>query len=145
MRANSVFVSASGGVLDFVSEDGELVLAVAIPPGRVRASEYLSLCPPGCQPEISEGVALVEPRAWGERQKYGPGSHDSGANPDFRPTSATRLEKEMRFTLSRMQAATSRVEARERALARIERMPTRPAPVEPEVAVIEPEEETPNE
>lgn len=145
MRANSVFVSAAGGVLDFVSEDGELLLAVAIPPGRVRASQYLALCPPGGRPEISEGVALVEPRAWGERQKYGPGSHDSGANPDFRPTSATRLEKEMRFTLSRMQAATSRIEARERALSRVERMPTRSAPVEPDVPVIESEEESANE
>ena len=142
---NTVFVSTGGGTLDFVSEDGELLMSVAVPPGRVRATRYLDLVPEGARIEVGEGLVAFQPPHRIGVQPYGEGSHDSGANPDFRPTSASRLEREMRVTLNRMRAATDRVEARERALARVERIPkardpepvdvvdpVEPGPVEPE-------------
>jgi hypothetical protein len=49
------------------------------------------------------------------------------------------MEKEMRLTLNKMQAATARIEAREKALSLIERMPTASAPTPAPVA--EPEAE----
>lgn len=128
INAKSVFLSAAGGVLDFVSQEGELLASVAVPPGRVPARDYLDLLPEGAALEVSEGLAVVQPRSGLGVQRYGDGSHHSGANPDFRPTSASRNEREMRLTLARMQSATARLEARAAALASIEVIPTAPAP-----------------
>ena len=119
----SYFVSDKGGIVDFV-RDGEVLASVAVPPGRVRASEYLGLLPEGAEMQVSKGVAVVRPRHRVGIQPYGAGSHDSGANPSFKPTSASRMERELRVTLNRMKAVTSRVEARERALSSIERIPS---------------------
>lgn len=142
INAKSVFLSAAGGVLDFVSQDGELLASVAVPPGRVPARDYLDLLPEGAAVEVSEGLVVLQPRSGFGVQHYGQGSHETGANPDFRPTSASRNELEMRLTLARMQAVTSRVEARERALWAVERIPAAPAPAPApapadDVAVIE--------
>lgn len=123
----SVLVSEKGGTLDFI-RDGEVLATIAVPAGRVRASQYLDLVPEGATVEIGAGLVAFQPRHRIGVQSYGAGSHDSGANPDFRPTSASRMEKEMRLTLAKMQAATARVEARERALSKLERVPAAPAP-----------------
>lgn len=121
----SVFLSAKGGSLDFVLE-GEIIASVAVPAGRVSAAEYVDLLPFGAELHVADGLAVVQPRRLGGRQPYGDGSHDSGANPDYRPTSSTRLEMEMRLTLRQMQAQAKRIEARERALQSIERVPSAP-------------------
>ncbi|MBW7921366.1 MAG: hypothetical protein H3C51_04615 [Rubellimicrobium sp.] len=122
---NTTLVSKDGGFLDVVL-DGEVVMTVAVPPGAVRAAPYLDLLPDGATFEVSEGLVAVAPRHRVMVQPYGPGATDSGANPDYQPTSASRLEREMRVTLNRMKAATDRVERRERALASIERIPKAP-------------------
>jgi len=140
LNSKSVLVSASGGTLDYVSTvDGELLFSVAVPAGRVSAREYLDLCPTGAAIEVADGLVIINPKSWYGVQAYGRGSHDTGANPDFAPTSASRMEKEMRLTLNKMQAATARIEAREKALSLIERMPTAPAPALAPVAEPEPE------
>lgn len=126
--ANSVIVTAAGGEVDVVAADGEVLATIAVPPGRTPISRFLDLLPEGAHFEAGTGVAVLQRRHRVVCQPYGEGSHESGANPDFQPTSASRMELEMRRTLSRMQAATSRVEARERALANIERIPPAPAP-----------------
>lgn len=138
INSRSFLVSSQGGTLDYVAPDGEILFSVAVPPGRVTAREYLDLVPEGCGVEVSSGLAVVNPRHGYGVQSYGPGSHDSGANPDFRPTSASRFENEMRLTLSKIQAQTARLEARERALASIERMPRAPAPATEPDPVLEP-------
>lgn len=127
----SILLSADGGTLEIVSHDGEHLATVAVPPGRVPAARYLDLIPDGGFLRVGDGIAVTQARSRIGIQPYGAASHDSGANPDFRPTSATRMERELRLTLSRMQQATARVEARERALAKIERVPHAPVPVPP--------------
>lgn len=142
LNSRSFLVSAKGGTLDYVAPDGEILFSVAVPPGRVSAREYLELLPEGCEIQIADGLAVVNPRHGYGVQSYGEGSHDSGANPDFRPTSASRFENEMRLTLNKIQAQTARLEARERALAAIERMPTAPAPApepDPVLESVQPE------
>jgi hypothetical protein len=133
ITSRSFLVSAKGGTVDYVAPDGEFLFSVAVPAGRISAREYLDLLPDGCSIEVADGLAVVNPRSGYGVQAYGPGSHDTGANPDFQPTSASRMEMEMRLTLNRMQAQTARLEARERALASIERIPTPPAPAAPVV------------
>lgn len=134
INLRSFLVSAHGGTLDYVSPYGEILYSVAVPPGRIPAREYLDLVPEGGRIEVADGLAVVNPRSWAGVQPYGAGSHDTGANPDFRPTSASRMEMEMRLTLNKMQAATSRIEARERALALVERIPPAAAPAPVPVA-----------
>lgn len=130
----TVLVSAQGGVLDYVSADGELLFNVAVPPGLVDARPYVRICPPGASIQVAEGLYAAPPRSGAGVQSYGPGSHSSGANPDFQPNSAARQENELRVLLAKMQASTRRLEAREAALASVQRIPTAPAqaaPVEP--------------
>lgn len=135
VKRTTRLVSADGGTLDYV-RDGEVLLSVDVPPGVVRAAPYVLLAPDGAEVQIGAGLVAVDPPHRIGIQPYGEGATDSAANPDFRPTSASRLEREMRLTLNKMKATTSRVEARERALAAIERVPE--APPSPEV--IEPVE-----
>lgn len=138
----SVFLSVGGGQLDIV-QDGEILVSVNVPPGRVAALDYFDLLPDGAHLEVASGLAVLQPRIGYGVQSYGDGSHDTGANPDFAPTSASRMEMQMRLTLSQMQASTARLEARERALASIERNPTAPPQesaseaLAPEPAVVE--------
>lgn len=141
----TLFVSDGGGKLDIVSEEGELLASIALPPGQVPALPYLDLVPPGATLQVSEGVATLRKRHRIGIQPYGPGSHDSGANPDYQPTSASRMEREMRVMMSRLQASEKRVDAKMRALAKVERVPdataaaTEPEVIEPQQPVAQPE------
>ncbi|MDR7126626.1 hypothetical protein [Pseudotabrizicola sp. 4114] len=143
LRATSRIVSAKGGTLDFVSLEGELLASIAIPAGMHYAKDYLELVPAGATVELSEGLVALDPPHRCASQPYSPdGEEVSGANPDFQPTSARRNELEMRLLLSRMGASTKRLEAREKALAVIERIPS-PEPVAavPEAAPVVPDED----
>lgn len=135
----TVLLSGAGGTLEMISEDGETLAVIDVPPGRVSAAQYLDLVPLGGHLAVAEGLTLLRPRSWAGVQDYGKGSHESAANPDFQPTTATRMEKEMRLTLSKMQAQSRRLEARERAWASVERIPQNPAPAPEPVEVIEDE------
>lgn len=129
ITTKSVLLSDTGGSLDII-RDGEVLASIAVPAGRISASQYLDLVPDGAGLFVGSGLSVLEPRNRIGIQPYGFDSHASGANPDFKPTSASRLELEMRVTMRKMQSATDRIEARERALAQIERVPKAP-PVAP--------------
>jgi hypothetical protein len=122
LNAKTLLVSANGGTLDYVSADGELLFSVAVPAGRISASEYLEICPSGAKIEIATGLAAVQPKNRLAIQRP-ENLTDSGANPDFQPTSADRLQRQMRLAMSQMQADQRRLDARFAALAQIERMP----------------------
>lgn len=127
LNSRAFLCSASGGTLDYVSPQGEVLFSVFVPAGRISAREYLDLVPDGCTVEVSDGLAVVMPRSNVGIQPYGAGSHDSGANPDFKPTSASRMESEMRLSINRMNQASQRLEARARAFEGIERIPLAPS------------------
>ncbi len=131
----SFLVSAKGGNLDFLSGDGELLYSVFVPAGRQQARDYLDLVPVGGSVQVSDGLVVIEPRL-AVAVQHPDGLYESGANPDFKATSASRLETEMRLSISRMQAATARMDAREAALAAVDRVPRGgPALVENDVTV----------
>ena len=70
-----------------------------------------------------------------------PDALKSDANPDFRPTSATRLEREMRVEIAEMRGLRKTMEARQRALDSVqlvEQIPDAPA-LSPEVKPVQPE------
>jgi hypothetical protein len=129
INRESVFVSASGGILDFV-QDGEILASVAVPPGRISARDYVDLLPFGAELQVAEGLAVVQPRRIGGRQSYGAGKYETGANPDFVPTSSSRFEAEMRLQMRQLQADQRRVEARAAQVAKLQEslIPQAPAP-----------------
>lgn len=128
---NSFLVSALGGTLDFVSSDGEVLLSVAVPPGMIDANPYMAIAPVGSEVQVSDGLVCVPPRGQPIRAlAYGKGSHESGANPDFEPTSASHQQFKLEAMVS--QLATQAVERSRAAMlasiSQVEVIPTNPAP-----------------
>lgn len=126
LHPNGKIVSASGGTLDYVGEDGEILFSVSVPPGIRLAREYLDLAPPGVIVQIAQGdLVHLPPKSWAGIQ--GQDHVESGANPDFQPSSADRLQRQMRLQMAQIQADNKRIDARIAALAAIDRIPTAPA------------------
>lgn len=130
---NSRFVSASGGKVDVIDlESGECLAEVSVPPGIQPTGPYLDLVPVGAQLQVGpkSGLSLLFPRSL-TGVSTSPRRYESGANPDFQPTSASRMERELRVTLSRLQNTEKRLEARERSLSSVSRgpKPKQPDPV----------------
>ena len=144
LQTNGKIVSAVGGTLDYVSEDGELLFSVAVPPGVRSAREYLELAPSGVTVQIADGdLVHLAAKKWASIQPSQT-EVESGANPDYQPTSADRLQRQMRQALAVMQSETKSLNARIERLAAIERMPVAPpaqttaeAPPEPEADIVE--------
>lgn len=122
------FLSEGPGELAVINDDGEIIGIIPLKPGLTPGSELAWIAAAGYTFGAREGVTLLAPKGGYGVQPYGEGAHDSGANPLFRPTSVSRLEREMRQTLSRMQGQSKALEARVRSLDKIERIPQAPAP-----------------
>ena len=116
---SSIVAPAGGAVLDYVSPDGEVVGHFAVPAGRHSASQWLNLVEPGYSLEVGKDAVCFQRRA-GVSLTAHPEALASDANPDFRPTSASRLEREMRAEIASMKGLRKKIEARERALASVE-------------------------
>lgn len=127
----TLLVGDGNGKVEIVSDDGEVLASISVPAGQVPVLPYLALVPPGARLEVVDGLAVIQKPHRIGIQAYGDGSHDSGANPDYKPTASTRFEREMRLTMARLQAHESRVEAKLKALERVERVPEAPPAVEP--------------
>jgi len=125
VKAADTLVSAKGGTLDIV-RDGEVVAQLAVPPGAHKASGYLAFLPPDCEVQVGDGLAVFAARGGFARQKYGPGSHETAANPDFEPTSASRLQAQLEHGLKRLASVENRVEAKLKALKAVDVIPTAP-------------------
>jgi hypothetical protein len=134
IHPNGKIVSARGGILDYVDQDGQLLFSVSVPAGVHVAREYLDLAPSGVSVQIAEGdLVHLPPRNWASVQAAQI-EVESGANPDFQPTSADRLQRQMRHALALMQSEQKTLHARLERLAAIERMPTAPAGQQPSAA-----------
>ena len=128
-------LSANGGLLHCMSSDGELLFSLAVPAGKVPVSDYLALCPDWSLVKL-EGLTLVSPRPLGG-VVVAEGRHESGANPDFVPTSASRYELEMRAQIMQMKVLNRSVAARIAALDAVQAVPMAVKPVEVDPVVIE--------
>ena len=134
LHPNGKIVSAHGGTLDYVDEDGQLLFAVAVPAGVHLARQYLHLAPSGVSVQIADGdLVHLPPRNWATVQTAQT-EVESGANPDFQPTSADRLQRQMRHTLAMMQSEQKSLNARLERLSAIERIPNAPIAQQPAAA-----------
>lgn len=136
--ATDSFASADGGTLDFLSSKGEVLLSVAVPPGVVSARKYLAMAPEGVTVEMGEGLALVPAsgRAYGV-QPYGEAAFETSANPDFKPSSADAMARQL-AQLTRQVAVQGRfIEQATRARQAIAQERVADAPKVQEAEVIE--------
>jgi len=127
IKASDTLVSDKGGALDIL-RDGEVIASVAVPAGAHRASRYLAFIPPDCEVQVAAGIAVFGAKPGYGVQRYGEGSHDSGANPDYVPTSAATMQRQLDHGLKKLASIESRVEAKLKALKAVERVPKAPAP-----------------
>jgi hypothetical protein len=124
---NSRLVSAKGGLIDYVSSDGELLMQVAVPPGNQSANEYLDLCPDDCEMQVSKGLVVIYPRSHVAAQRN-PLALESSANPDFISTGAAAEHRRMLITVGMMQQNVDKqIEARLAAFSLVE--PVKPVEV----------------
>ena len=132
IQRNWVFVSAKGGTLSFVSLEeenhGEVMMEILVPPGRVLVNEYLDLLPDGCEMQVSKGLVAMPPKGGVTINRH-PDALESGANPDYQPTSADAMQRQLRYAMQQIATANQRVDAKIKRLEEIERVPT--APVAP--------------
>lgn len=110
------FISPGGCTVDVMDADGVVVGTFGLPAGKVSVAPYLPLFVEGGDVKFNGDVTVWHPPHAAGIQKYGEGSHDSGANPDWKPTSATRLEREMRGMLNKVAQQSSVLDARLAAL-----------------------------
>jgi hypothetical protein len=133
---NSRLVSAKGGVIDYVSSDGELLMQVSVPPGNQSANEYLDLCPDGCEMQVSKGLVVIYPRSQVAVQAN-PLALESSANPDFISTGVAAEHRRMLIAVGMMQQNVDKqIEARLAAFSLVEpvkpvEVPEKQPPVEP--------------
>ena len=110
---SDILVTASGGILDLVSADGELLAQVPVAPGQHRASSFLHLVGPGQSLEISEGISVFTARSRRSVTVYPDAvNRASDANPDWRPTTATANEQRLRALLFRKREESTRTQRR---------------------------------
>ena len=123
VKSNDTLVSAKGGTLDIL-RDGEVVAQVAVPAGAHAARDFIAFVPPDCEIQVGNGLVVFPAKCGYHRQAYGDGSHETAANPEFEPTSASRLQAQLDQGLKRLATVENRVEARLRALSAVDVIPT---------------------
>lgn len=126
---NWFFVSAKGGTLDFLTEDGELLMQVAVPPGRVGVREYLELCPQGAEVQISKGLVAVPPKG-GYGVQVHPEAHETAADPDWQPTSADPMQRKLMMVVDKLARDNASLNRKVAALDAARANPVQPAPTE---------------
>ena len=84
----STIVSHKGGVLDYVTPDGEVLASVLVPPGLHRARPYFEATPEGAMLQVGDGLVVMGPRSGYGVVPYGPGSRRRG-----QPRLATHVQR----------------------------------------------------
>ena len=118
------FVSVSGGTLDMIDDTGEVLVSVAIPAGLVPAAPYFAFDPGNTAWKL-QGATFHPPRRLGGLTLPVSFTY-TGANPDFQPTQASRLELQLRDQIRQAQILNTTVSARLAALASFDAMPSAP-------------------
>ncbi|ETD01848.1 hypothetical protein [Rhodobacter capsulatus] len=125
IKPNSVLIAGEGASVEYVAASGEILGRCPLKVGRNPARPLLALAPEGATLSAVGEVFVAEPRSAVWVEPVSP-FLQTGANPDFQPSSADLQERKMRAMLARLQAKENRLEARMAALQSIERVPSAP-------------------
>lgn len=121
MLRNSKLASAKGGVLDVVSPQGEVLISVAVPPGLVDAAPYFDMADGVGEVQISAGLVEIAPKGGFTVCEPHPAFGESGANPDFVPSSDQSAA--LARMVEQLRVKSDHLERRVRAFGAIERVP----------------------
>lgn len=111
-----VFVNEASEKLRCVNSDGEVIFTRAYPMGEHTIHNLVPLMGENDQIEFGPNMEVFEKPSRVQRTGYGDGANDSGANPDFMVTSATRNARETERTLRMLQLKTATLDRRMAAL-----------------------------
>lgn len=114
----TTFVVAEQGAQALcLTPDGEVQWELGMSQGLHRGAELVPLMGVGCSLELSGAVAPVTlSRGRVESQPYGEGATETGANPDFRVTTASRAERELARLVTGLQMKTKHLDGKLAAL-----------------------------
>lgn len=116
-NTTTILVGLAGGEISAVTEHGEITWSLGLVGGKYLVSDYLPLLGFGETLNSSGAVTFVTPTSRLQVDNFGALSVETGANPDFVVTSATRMQREMELTLDRLNQTSAKAE---RAAARYE-------------------------
>lgn len=99
----NLLVAATGGEITATDEDGVPFWSIGLTPGIHEGRKFALYMGPEHEISLSDGVTAVAPAGGrASPMKYGKGANDSGANPDYRPTSADQAMREMQQKVMRL-------------------------------------------
>lgn len=103
-----VMVGLKGGSVSVISAEGEVIATEGLQPGRYRCNQWVPfMSAPGDSLQFEGEATPLVPNGGRVRAiKYGPGSHETGANPDFVVTSADRFQRELDHKLKMLTLKT---------------------------------------
>lgn len=135
---HSKLVSAKGGTLEVLSDDGEVMADIKVPGGIVDAAPYFGIVPPGGSLFVKDGLAVYDGAA-SFVVEQAPGAVETAAVAFVEITSATRAAREMERMMAEISERQAALQADARAFhaARIETMPKAASEAAEEASVVE--------
>ncbi len=113
MLIATLLVGVAGGQVEAVSPDGIVQFAIGLEPGEHKGARIAKYMGPEDEARFTEGVTAMLPEGnRAARMKYGPGGAESGANPDYRPSSAATQQKYLARTVAKLTAKSDSLDRR---------------------------------
>lgn len=120
INRNTILVAQqAGGVLDLVSEDGEVLAEIPVAAGRHKALKFLQLAGPGQVIQVASGIVAFQPTNRIGLVDFGEAKFESAANPEFRVTSAQRQAREFEMRLRKVEIMAQRKHRKEEIAERV--------------------------
>lgn len=98
------FVGSAGGQITCIDKNGEEVWRLGFMPGVHYADLFKADLKIGESIEMSGEIALMRRNGRVRSQKYGETAFETGANPDYRPTTASTQELRLRKMMAELDA-----------------------------------------
>ncbi len=92
--STDTFFASKGAKIEYFDANGVMAFETPLPLGRVEAAGYVV---PDYEGRVSGAVVVGKPSGYGICES--PVKHDSGANPDWQPTSAEWQERKLQMMI----------------------------------------------
>lgn len=114
----TLLVPKEGGEVILYDESEVEVFRCGLQPGVHQAKQFVGALPRGGGLLPSPKVAAVDTKSGRAAfSHYGPGTYETGANPDFKPTLASEQEARLRRLVERAELANEKLAKAEKAAA----------------------------
>ncbi|WP_071675233.1 hypothetical protein [Nioella nitratireducens] len=127
LASAKVLVGKDGGEIRFADGNGDLI-PLGVPAGVHLGRELFDGLPADWDVDPGSGVTILAPAGErASRMRMGAVAYQSGANPDYRPSSADADRRRLEMLVQQSNRRSQRLEQRLESLARLsERVPSEP-------------------